>query len=47
MSLLSWLKGLRRRPEPPRFRERALPEPTRVNLADAQVETDFFVRLPK
>ena len=47
MSLLSWLKGLRRRPEPPRFHERALPEPTRVNLADAQVETDFFVRLPE
>ena len=47
MSLLSWLKGLRRRPEPPRFHERALPEPTRVNLADEQVETDFFVRLPE
>ena len=47
MSLLSWLKGLRRRPEPPRARERALPEPKRVNLVDAQVETDFFVRLPE
>ncbi len=47
MSILSWLKGQRRRPEPPRSRERALPEPTRVNLADEQIETDFFVRLPE